>query len=122
MLYFLFGDTWGRPGDRDVLAWTESTDPAMILLNFHRAADKQWLPLTVPGISQGGFEVPSGGISIADVMYVVCTTDHTKEKTMGRSVLANLAGRSAHVVGVLGLSAAGVRRPGPMLMAAATAP
>src|ERR1700724_2465353 len=33
-LYFLFGDTWGRPGDRDVVAWTESTDPAKIMLDF----------------------------------------------------------------------------------------
>jgi hypothetical protein len=33
-LYFLFGDTNGRPGDRDVLAWTESKDPAKIVLHF----------------------------------------------------------------------------------------
>jgi hypothetical protein len=87
-LYFLFGDTWGRPGDRDVLAWTESKNPARIVLHFHRAGDGKWLPLTVPGIKQGAFEVPSGGISIAGTMYLVCTTDHSKQKVMGRSVLA----------------------------------
>jgi O-antigen/teichoic acid export membrane protein len=38
---------------------------------------------------------------------------------MGRSVAANLAGRSAHLVGVLALWGAGVCRPGPMLAAAA---
>jgi Domain of unknown function (DUF4185) len=43
----------------------------------------------VPGIKQGAFEVPSGGVSVDGVMYVVCTTDHTEKKTMGRSVLAS---------------------------------
>src|SRR5437879_1297497 len=70
-LYFLFGDTWGRPGDRDALAWSASADPAKLLLQFHRAEDDHWLPLTVPGIKQAEFEIPSGGISIGDTMYVV---------------------------------------------------
>jgi hypothetical protein len=88
-LYFLFGDTLGRPGARDALAWTAATKPDKIVLDFHKAKDGKWLPLTVPGTKQGAFEVPSGGISIANVMYVVCTTDHTEKKTMGRSVLAS---------------------------------
>ena len=87
-LYFLFGDTWGRPGDRDSMAWTKSTDPEKIVLDFATASDGKWLPLSVPGISQGAFEIPSGGISIDGVIYVAFTTDHSKEKTMGRSVLA----------------------------------
>jgi hypothetical protein len=87
-LYFLFGDTWGRPGDRDVLAWTDGTDPEKITLQFHRAKDGKWLPLTVPGLRQGAFEVPSGGVSLGGVLYVVCTTDHSAKKVMGRSVLA----------------------------------
>jgi uncharacterized protein DUF4185 len=87
-LYFLFGDTIGRPGDRDVLAWTESHDPSHIQLHFFLAPDRKWLPLTVPGISQGAFEVPSAGISLEDKMYVVCTTGHSEKKKMGRSVLA----------------------------------
>ena len=45
--------------------------------------------VTVPGIKQGAFEIPSGGISIAGTMYVVCTTDHSEKKVMGRSVLAS---------------------------------
>jgi hypothetical protein len=88
-LCFLFGDTWGRPGDRDVLAWTKSTNPEKIVLDFFKAKDGKWLPLTVPGIKQGAFEIPSGGISIAGIMYVVCTTDHSEKKVMGRSVLAS---------------------------------
>lgn len=87
-LCFLFGDTWGRPGDRDALAWTESTEPAKIMLHFHQANGGKWLPLTVPGIRQGGFEIPSGGISVGGVIYVVCTTDHSEKKAMGRSVVA----------------------------------
>jgi uncharacterized protein DUF4185 len=87
-LFFLFGDTVGRPGSRDVLAWTESKDPARIVLHFYKAADGKWLPLTVPGIGQGAFEVPSGGVSIGAAMYVVCTTDHSEAKVMGRSVVA----------------------------------
>ena len=87
-LCFLFGDTLGRPGDRDALAWTNSTQPEHIVLNMHKARDGKWLPLTVPGIKQGAFEIPSGGISSAGVMYVVFTTDHSPAKVMGRSVLA----------------------------------
>jgi hypothetical protein len=87
-LCLLFGDTWGRPGDRDVMAWTKSTNPEKIVLDFHKDKDGKWLPLTVPGIKQGAFEVPSGGISVGGVIYVVCTTDHSEKKTMGRSVLA----------------------------------
>jgi hypothetical protein len=88
-LYFLFGDTVGRPDARDALAWTQSNSPEKIVLDFYKAKDGKWLPLTVPGISQKDFEVPSGGISIAGVIYVVCTTDHSAKKVMGRSVLAS---------------------------------
>lgn len=88
-LYFLFGDTIGQPGDWDAVAWTESTDPEKIVLDFHRDADRQWLPPRVPGIEQGAFEIPSGGASVDGMMYVVFTTDHSEKKTMGRSVLAS---------------------------------
>lgn len=87
-LYFLFGDTWGRPGDPDAVAWTTSTDPEKIILNFHHGKDGKWLPPKVPGISQGAFEVPSYGISTGGLMYVVFTTDHSAKRVMGRSVLA----------------------------------
>jgi len=88
-LFFLFGDTWGRPGDRDVLAWTESKTLERILLNFYRDKDGKWLPLTVPGVDQGAFDVPSGGVSVGGKMYVIVTTDWSLEKgVMGRSVLA----------------------------------
>jgi hypothetical protein len=85
-LFFLFGDT---EDDRDVLGWTSSGDPHNIALEFYKAKEGKVYPLTVPGIKQGAFEVPSGGISIADTIYVVCTTDHSQKKMMGRSVLAS---------------------------------
>jgi hypothetical protein len=87
-LFFLFGDTWGKPGVRDALAWTESRDPEKIELKFLTGSDGKWLPLTVPGIKHGAFEVPSYGVSIEGKIYVVFTTDHSPSKTMGRSVLA----------------------------------
>lgn len=88
-LFFLFGDTWGKPGLLDAVAWSESYDPAKIALDFHRAPDGKWLPPEVPGIRLREFEIPSGGISVGGKMYVVFTTDWTPEKhLMGRSVLA----------------------------------
>jgi hypothetical protein len=87
-LHFLFGDTWGKPGLLDTLAWTNSTEPENITLDFHRDHDGLWLPLRVPGIKHGAFEVPSGGISINDTIYIAFTTDHSPRKTMGRSVMA----------------------------------
>jgi hypothetical protein len=78
----------GRPGARDFLAWTAADKPDKITLDCRLAPDGKWSPLTVPGISQGGFEVPTGGVSVGGSMYVVCTTDHSPMKVMGRSVLA----------------------------------
>ncbi len=88
-LFFLFGDTFGRPGNLDAIAWTASTDPAKIDLRFVMAEDGKWQPPKVSGIGQGGFEVPTHGVAIGEKMYVVFTTDHVPGKvTMGRSVLA----------------------------------
>jgi len=86
--YFLFGDTVGRPGQRDCLAWTTSDKPEEIELEFHLDEAGKWLPLAIPGIRQAAFEVPSYGVAIGEAIYVVFTTDHSPEKTMGRSVLA----------------------------------
>jgi hypothetical protein len=87
-LFFLFGDTWGKPGLLDAVSWSQSRDPAKIALDFHRAPDGKWLPPEVPGIRLREFEIPSGGVSIGGQMYVVFTTDWTPDKyLMGRSVL-----------------------------------
>ena len=86
-IYFLFGDTLGRLGDRDAIAWTDATDPAAITLEFPIEDDGKFRPVTIEGISQAAFEVPGGAISIGGVIYAAYTTDHSREKTMGRSVL-----------------------------------
>src|SRR6185503_4556716 len=45
-------------------------------------------PVTIPGISQGAFEVPLDGVSVSNRMYLYHSTDHSASVTMGRSVLA----------------------------------
>lgn len=93
-LYFLFGDTWKVPDGRDArvardaLAWTDSRDPTKIKLEFLRGSDGKWLPLDVPGISLGPFEVPTNGVSVDGKMFVVFATGYRPPKSFGRSVLA----------------------------------
>lgn len=87
-LWFLFGDSSGRPGGRDAIAWTNSKSSDDLVLEFPLAKDGLWAPLTVAGIGQGVFEIPSHGISVGGKAYVVFTTDHSEAVVMGRSVLA----------------------------------
>lgn len=87
-LYFLFGDSGGGRADADVIAWSEAKTLDDLTLSFHVGDDKRFRALEVPGITSGPFEIPSYGISIDGTMYVVFTTDHSDNKTMGRSVLA----------------------------------
>jgi hypothetical protein len=92
-LYFLFGDTWrhanGRDAGvaRDVLAWTNSRNPAKIKLDFPCGPGGKWLPLDVPGITHGPFEAPVNGVSIGGKMYVVFATRKGAKNIFGRSVL-----------------------------------
>ncbi|HOX36691.1 MAG TPA: DUF4185 domain-containing protein [Candidatus Brocadiia bacterium] len=86
--WFLFGDTKGVHGG-DAIAWTTDEDPeAGLRLEFIRGADGLYKPISIPGISQGDFEVPVAGVSADGKMYVYHTTDHSAERTMGRCVLA----------------------------------
>ncbi|NMD35240.1 MAG: DUF4185 domain-containing protein [Planctomycetes bacterium] len=93
-LVFLFGDTWryldGRDAGvaRDALAWTDSCDPTAIELSFLCGGDGRWLPLEVPGLSHGPFEVPLNGVSIGGKMYVVFAMGFRPPLSLGRSVLA----------------------------------
>lgn len=89
-LYFLWGDAHGTAWRRDrcPIAYTTGRDPEHLALEFLLDPDGGFHPITIPGISQRGFEVPSGGISIGDTLYIVYTTDHSKTHVMGRSVLA----------------------------------
>lgn len=90
-LYFLFGDSFGRPGGaEDTIAYTTATTAGNLTLEFLRGPDNKFLELKVPGISQGCMEVPSGGIAVNGRIYVVQTTDwHAPTGNMERSVLAS---------------------------------
>jgi len=92
-LCFLFGDTKGRPGDvMDCLAFSSSTEPEKLALDFPLAADGKFRPILIPGVAQGGMEVPSGGISVGGIIYIVHTTDWRQPTgNMERSVLARSA-------------------------------
>ncbi|MGI8603163.1 MAG: DUF4185 domain-containing protein [Verrucomicrobiales bacterium] len=88
--YIVFGDTHGGGvfGDRDPMAFTTDTNPEDGLQLAFPANGNVWRPITIPGISQGAFEVPLDGVSISNKMYLYHSTDHSASVTMGRSVLA----------------------------------
>ena len=93
-LYFLFGDTRGQPGKptQDSIAYSEATTPEKLRVHFLKGADGLFRPIEIPGISQGGMEVPTHGISINGNLYIVHTTDWFKKTgNMERSVVARSA-------------------------------
>jgi len=102
-LYVLFGDTIGRrpePGV-DSFAFSDDRNPEDCLaLEFVTERPGLFLPLRVPGISQGAYEVPTGGLSNGQVMYVFFKTDAVDGRPASRSVLAASAdgGRTFRVV------------------------
>ena len=78
----LFGDVPGT--DRDPVAYSIDMDPTDgLALTFVTDNNGVFQPITIPGISQGAFEVPVEGISREGTIYIYHTTN-----TMGRSVLA----------------------------------
>jgi hypothetical protein len=95
-LIFLFGDsqpsrtgTSDRPVDGDSIGFTLNlTAKDCTGLHFVTAADGFYRSPHVPGVSLAGFEVPTGGFSAGESMYVFFTTDSTADQVMGRSVLA----------------------------------
>jgi hypothetical protein len=89
--YILFGDSHGGgvEVDRDAIAYTTDPDPDDGLrLDFLHSSNGVWKPVTIPGIAQGGFDVPMEGVEVNGKMYIYATTDHTAQKTMGKSVVA----------------------------------
>ncbi len=85
--YLLFGDTVGPRGG-DAFAWTTDSSPDNGIELTFRADAAGYLPIVIPGIRQGDFEVPMAGVSLGGRMYVYHTTDHSETVAMGRSVLA----------------------------------
>jgi hypothetical protein len=88
--YIVFGDVPGNLGfgsDRDPIAYTEDSNPNDgIDLTFLTQSPGLYQPVTIPGISQGAFEVPLDGISKDDVMYLYHSTDQMKRSVLARSM------------------------------------
>ena len=84
-LIFLFGDTRGSNIDyhaADPLAW--STTPRGqqgLLLNFYTNHTGSNVFINPPGISMAGDDTPNAGISISNVIYLVCNTGSTTTTT-----------------------------------------
>jgi hypothetical protein len=102
--YFFFGDTIPADPDHemngDAIAWTTYNDPEPygVRLNIVTNQDGLFRRLVVPGIDpMREFEVPSGGFSHGNKLYLFVTDDHFKEPprfpwkndedSMGRSLL-----------------------------------
>jgi hypothetical protein len=98
-LVFLFGDTWGRPEDRDFLATSQSIAPEDLELSIPLADDGRFLPLTPGDLETGAFCVPSCGISVNGAMYVLYT-GNVGDRIMSRSHLIRSEdnGRSWRVI------------------------
>jgi hypothetical protein len=86
--YLLFGDTAGAKGGDAIAYVTESSPTEGIKLNFLQDENGVYQPVFIPGIKQGGFEVPMAGASVAGKMYVYHTTDSSPSSLMGKSVVA----------------------------------
>jgi hypothetical protein len=95
-LYFLFGDTTERTGlnrtlNEDVISYAKSSDlnvDGCIRLNVIKdPSDGGFHPPKLPGISNATFEVPAGGVSANDKMYVYFTNGTSDTKLMHRSYL-----------------------------------
>ncbi|MGD0189449.1 MAG: DUF4185 domain-containing protein [Rhizomicrobium sp.] len=89
-LYFLFGDAWpikhpagsipSVPPD-DAVGWTTRTappDPGTCLdLRLATSVPHQFAhPIVIPPITQGLFNVPSGGVFVDDSLFAFFWTDH----------------------------------------------
>jgi hypothetical protein len=94
-LVFLFGDTQTSDGvkrkkDEDALAFADlrPSEDGCIHLNFAKnPVDGFFQPPKIPHVANSGYDVPAGGLSNDGKIYIYFTTDHSKKKTMGRSVL-----------------------------------
>jgi hypothetical protein len=105
--YFLFGDTLGPYSHvLDTIATTDARDPeAGVRLDFMTgpppagrlgrgrgrgrapAGADTYLTIEPAGLRMEAFEVPAAGISLAGQMYVVVSTNHTRDRWTDRSVL-----------------------------------
>jgi hypothetical protein len=86
-VYFLFGDTIG-PGALKPVGYSESSDPNEPLrFDFLSGSPGTFIPLQIPGVSMGPFEVPVTGLSLEGAAYVVVSTNYSPKTPTDRSVL-----------------------------------
>lgn len=91
-LLLLFGDTWGgRHGLEDTWGVSSSTDPWNFTLQVPVAPDGKWRTIAPPGLNLGEYCVPSHGISVNDVLYVVFTQPGSDGAIMKRSWMISSA-------------------------------
>lgn len=95
-IYFFFGDSDStqdhltyRPEGGDSIGFTEDLfSRGCAGLGMVTAPDGLYLSPMVTKVSLSHFEVPTGGFSAGERMYVFFATDSTAEQVMGRSILA----------------------------------
>jgi hypothetical protein len=77
-LLFFFGDTIGSNVDyhaEDMFAWSTTTNGTQgLLLNFFTNSAGSNLFVNPSGISLGADDTPNAGLSISNVIYLVCNT------------------------------------------------
>jgi hypothetical protein len=67
-------------------------DPvAGVRLDFLTVPGGRYLTIQPPGVSMGAFEVPVSGIRLNGKIYVVVSTNHSKERSTDRSVLTRMS-------------------------------
>lgn len=83
--YILFGDSQGgHTGDLDAIAYTTDQNPDDgLALTFLKDVNNIWLPITIPGVNMGTFNVPTECVSNNGKIYLYSTTG-----TMTQSVVS----------------------------------
>ena len=69
MTYVMFGDS-NFPGTADAMGSTTDSDPESGLTLTFPTHFSVFLPIVIPGISRGAFDVPIYGVSSAGKMYL----------------------------------------------------
>ncbi len=86
-VYFLFGDN-NAPGARDPMGYSESTDPdGPLRIDFFSRSPGTFIPIGPAGVRMGPFNVPTAGLSLEGVMYVMLKVNHSDDTPTDRSLL-----------------------------------
>ncbi len=86
-LYFGFGNTIAA-GAPDPLGYSDSTDPnSPLQISFVSKAAGTFVPVKVPNIAMGPFDVPTGGLSLDGAMYVLVKTNYGTDGSTYQSMI-----------------------------------